>query len=124
MSDAKVFDQRLKDSILVYLDGVDLNFGFLGDEVQLAFSFLLKINQLLIEKKKTTRRFINQKKCTYLFLESEGNATNWTLLDALHKVSGETSDLVSESLSLDHCNVVDNSLIYMEVVGQPTKRKL
>jgi hypothetical protein len=45
-------------------------------------------------------------------------------LDALHKVSGETSDLVSESLGLDHCNVVDNSLIYMEVVGQPTKQIL
>jgi hypothetical protein len=45
-------------------------------------------------------------------------------LDALHEVTGVTSDLVSELLGLDHSNVVDNSLIYMEVGGQPTKINL
>ena len=39
-------------------------------------------------------------------------------------MTGVTSDLVSELLGLDHSNVVDNSLIYMEVGGQPTKINL
>ena len=34
-------------------------------------------------------------------------------------MGGETGNLVSKSLGLDDCNVVDDSLIYMEVVGQP-----
>ena len=58
---------------------------------------------------------------TYLFLESEGDAADWTLLNALHKVTGVTSNLVSEFLSLDDCNVVDDSLVYMEVSGEPTQ---
>ena len=62
--------------------------------------------------------FINQN-CTYLFLESKRNASNWTLLNALHQVGGETGNLVSKSLGLDDCNVVDDSLIYMEVAGKP-----
>ena len=54
-----------------------------------------------------------------LFLKTEGNASNGALRDSLHQVGGEASNLVSKSLSLDHCNVVDDSLIYMEIVGQP-----
>jgi len=34
-------------------------------------------------------------------------------------MGGEASNLVSKSLRLDDCNVVDDSLIYMEVGGQP-----
>jgi len=34
-------------------------------------------------------------------------------------VSGEASNLVSKSLCLDLTDVIDDSLIYMEVVGQP-----
>ena len=34
-------------------------------------------------------------------------------------MSRETGDLVSETLSLDHGDVVNDALIYMEVVGQP-----
>jgi hypothetical protein len=60
---------------------------------------------------------------TYLFLESERNASDGSLLDSLHQVGGEASDLVSKSLCLDHGDVVDDSLIYMEVVGQPTPDK-
>lgn len=56
---------------------------------------------------------------TYLFLKSEGNASDGSLLDSLHQVSREAGDLVSESLGLDLTDIVDNSLIYMEVVGQP-----
>ena len=70
----------------------------------------------------TTRQFINPKqKTTYLFLKSEGDATNWALLNALHKVTGETSNLVSKFLSLDDCNVVDDSLVYMEISGESTE---
>merc|ERR1712083_980544 len=47
---------------------------------------------------------------SFLFLESER--------DASHQMGGEAGNLVSKSLGLDHCNVVDDSLIYMEVVGQ------
>ena len=56
---------------------------------------------------------------TYLFLESEGDASDGSLLDSLHQVSREAGDLVSESLGLDLTDVVNDSLIYMEVVGQP-----
>lgn len=59
---------------------------------------------------------------TYLLLESERDASNGSLLDALHQMGGEAGNLVSKSLGLDHCNVVDDSLIYMEVVGQPKIR--
>lgn len=31
----------------------------------------------------------------------------------------EAGDLVSESLGLDSTDVIDDSLVYMEVVGQP-----
>ena len=64
--------------------------------------------------------FINQR--SYLFLKTEGDSTNWSLCDSLHEMGGETSNLVAESLGLDNCNVVDDSLIYMEVGGQPTKQ--
>ena len=59
---------------------------------------------------------------TYLLLESEGDAAHWALLNALHQVGGVTGDLVSKSLGLDNCNVVDDSLVHMEVLGQPTLR--
>jgi hypothetical protein len=57
--------------------------------------------------------------CTYLFLEAQGNSADGADGDALHQVSGETSDLVTETLSLDHSNVVDDSLVGVEVVGEP-----
>ena len=72
-------------------------------------------------ERQTTRQFINH---TYLFLESEGDASDWTLLDALHKVTGVTSNLVSEFLGLNDCNVVDDSLVDMEVSGEPKKTML
>ncbi len=72
-------------------------------------------------ERQTTRQFINH---TYLFLESEGDATDWTLLNALHKVTGVTSNLVSEFLGLDDCNVVDDSLVDMEISGEPKNQTL
>ena len=51
-------------------------------------------------------------------METERDASDGAFLNALHEVSGEAGNLVPESLGLDHSNVVDDSLIYMEVVGQ------
>ena len=59
---------------------------------------------------------------TYLFLESEGNASDWTLLDSVHEVGGVSGDFVSKSLRLDNTHVIDDSLVDMEVLGQPEKR--
>ena len=56
---------------------------------------------------------------TYLFLKSEGDTSDGSLLDSLHQVGREAGDLVSESLGLDRADIVNDSLIYMEVVGQP-----
>lgn len=56
---------------------------------------------------------------TYLFLKSEGDASDGSLLDSLHKMGREAGDLVSESLSLDRTDVIDDSLICVEVMGQP-----
>ena len=61
---------------------------------------------------------------TYLFLEPERNASNGLLLDSLHQMSREAGNLVSKSLCLDLADVIDDSLIYMEVVGQPTQSSL
>ena len=41
VTDTKVLDKFLKYLILVNLDVLDLNLGVVGDEVHLAFSFLL-----------------------------------------------------------------------------------
>jgi len=56
---------------------------------------------------------------TYLFLKSEGNSSDGSLLDSLHEMGREAGDLVSESLCLDGGDIIDDSLVHMEVVGQP-----
>ena len=71
--------------------------------------------------KQAQKRDARRGRRTYLFLESERNASDGSSLDSLHQVSGEASDLVSQSLGLDLADVVDDSLIYMEVVGQPAQ---
>ena len=56
---------------------------------------------------------------TYLFLESEGDASDGSNLDSLHQVGGESGDLVSESLRLDNSDVIDDTFVGVEVVGKP-----
>ena len=56
---------------------------------------------------------------TYLFLESEGDASDGANLNSLHKMSGETGDLVSKSLCLDLRDVINDSLVDVEVGGKP-----
>jgi hypothetical protein len=38
-------------------------------------------------------------------------------------VSGETSNLVTETLGLDHGDVVDDSLVGVEVIGKPAIKR-
>jgi hypothetical protein len=38
-------------------------------------------------------------------------------------MGGKAGNLVSKSLGLDDCNVVDDSLVHMEVLGQPKTRQ-
>jgi len=92
MLQVKVLDHLLEHWVLSNLDILDLNLGAVGDEVHLALSFLL--------------------------LESERDTSNGSLLNALHKMGGKAGNLVSKSLGLDDCNVVDDSLVHMEVLGQ------
>ena len=49
------------------------------------------------------------------FLELEGDASDWTLMDSAHQVSGVSCDHVSKSLGLDDGDVVNNSLVQMEI---------
>ena len=51
-------------------------------------------------------------------LELEGDVSDGTLLDSLHQVSNETSDLVSESLGRNDGNLLSNLLVELEVKGE------
>lgn len=93
LSDTKILDHGLQDSVVVDVDFVDLDLGFLGDEIHLSLSFLL--------------------------LESEGDSSDGSLLDSLHQVGGETGNLVSESLGLDLRDVINDSLVDVEVLSEP-----
>jgi len=88
----EVLDHLLEHWVLSNLDILDLNLGAVGDEVHLALSFLL--------------------------LKSERDTSHGSLLNALHQMGGKAGNLVSKSLGLDDCNVVDDSLVHMEVLGQ------
>jgi hypothetical protein len=74
-----------------------------------------------LERPAHDQMFINRNRAAYLFLEAEGDAADGALLDALHEVGGVAGNLVSQSLGLDDGDVVNDSLIYMEVVREPTQ---
>ena len=93
LAESEVLDHVAQHLVAVELDVLDLDLRPLGDEVHLAFALF--------------------------FLEAEGDAADGALLDALHEVGGETSDLVSEALGLDNSDVVDNALVDVEVGGKP-----
>ena len=52
---------------------------------------------------------------SFLFLQLEGNASDGAELDSSHKSGGVPGDLVADSFGRDHGNVVENSLVVMEV---------
>ena len=89
--DTELLDERPKD-LVVGLDLVNLNFGLIGDEVHLSLTLFL--------------------------LESEGDTSDGANLDSLHEMGGETGDFVSESLGLDNSDVIDDSLVGVEVTGK------
>ena len=88
--DAELLDEVV-DNLLV-LDVGDVDLGLLWNEIHLSFSLL--------------------------FLELERDASDWTLLNSLHQVCGETSNLVSHSLGLDDSDIIDDSLVVVEILGQ------
>ena len=93
MSDAEVLDHLLQDSVVASIDVFHLNLGALGDEVHLSLTLFL--------------------------LETKRDASDGSLLNSLHQVSGETSDFVSKSLGLDNSNIIKDSLVGVEVLGEP-----
>ena len=95
VSDAEVLDHLLQDSVVASIDGVHLNLGAFGDEVHLSLALFL--------------------------LETKRDTSDRSLLNSLHQVSGETSNLVAESLCLDLADIIDDPLVHMEVVGQPIR---
>ena len=97
VSDAEVLDHLLQDSVVASIDAVDLNLGALGNEIHLSLALFL--------------------------LETKRDTSDGSLLNSLHQVSGETSNLVAESLCLDLADVIDDPLVDMEVVGQPKRRE-
>merc|ERR1719223_1310703 len=89
--DVEVSDEGF-DNWVFPLDVGNLDLGLLWDEIHLSFSFL--------------------------FLELEGDSSDWSFFDSLHHVSGETSNLVSHSLGLNNGDIVDDSLVEVEVLGK------
>merc|ERR1719498_1856654 len=55
---------------------------------------------------------------SFLLLKSERDSSNWALLNSLHKMCGETSNLVSHSLGLNDSDVINDSLVEVEILGQ------
>ena len=96
MSDAEVLDHLLQDSVVASIDAVHLDLGAFGDEIHLSLALFL--------------------------LETKRDTSDGPLLNSLHQVSGETGNLVAKSLCLDLADVIDDSLVDMEVVGQPKRQ--
>ena len=93
LAETKVLDHLLENGVSD-LDVLNLDLGSIRDEIHLAL--------------------------TLLFLKTERDTTDGTLLDSLHQVSGKTSNLVSESLGLNDSNVINDTLVGMEVNGELT----
>ena len=93
LAETKVLDHLLENGVSD-LDVLNLDLGSIWDEIHLAL--------------------------TLLFLKTERDTTDGSLLDSLHQVSGKTSNLVSESLGLDDSNVINDTLVGMEVNGELT----
>jgi hypothetical protein len=55
---------------------------------------------------------------SYLLLNLEGNTSDGTILDSLHKVGGETSNLVSDSLGWHNTDLAQDLLVDVEIVSE------
>jgi len=54
----------------------------------------------------------------YFFLNSQGDSSDGTLLNSLHQVGGETSNLISHSLGRKDSDVAQDLLVEMEIIAQ------
>ena len=90
--DTELLNKRPKD-LIVSLNVRDLDLGLFGNEIHLSF--------------------------TFLFLESERDTSDGTDLNSLHEMGGETGNFVSKSLGLDNSDIINNSLVSMEIDGKP-----
>jgi uncharacterized protein (DUF2336 family) len=77
------------DSGVVNEDLLNIKFRFLWNEVHASLSLLL--------------------------LELEGDVSDGTLLDSLHEMGDESSDLVSKALRGDDSNLLGDLLVQLEV---------
>ncbi len=80
------------DSGITDEDLLNVEFRFLWDEIHASFSLLL--------------------------LELQGDVSNRTLLDSLHEMSDESSDLVSKALGRDDCDLLADLLVQLEVKSE------
>lgn len=80
------------DDVVIDIDLLNVEFRLLGDKVHTALSLG--------------------------FLELEGNTADRSLLNSLHQVGNETSDLVSESLGRDDGHFLGDLLVQLEVQSQ------
>ena len=55
---------------------------------------------------------------TFLFLQFEWNASDWTFLDSFHQVSGETRNLVAETFWWDDSYFITDFLVGVEVESE------
>ena len=77
------------ESFLIDFDLINLDGGFVGDEIHATF--------------------------TLFFLELQRDATNGTLLDPLHEMGGKAGDLVAETLGRDDSHFFDDLLVGVEI---------
>jgi hypothetical protein len=56
-----------------------------------------------------------------LLLQLEGDTTDGTSLNSLHQVRGEAGNLVAKSLGGDNSNLIDDSLVLVEVDVRETR---
>ena len=73
---------------------------------------------------KSSLRSLSLDKLADLFLQLEGNASDGTELDSLHKMSGVSGDFVSESLGRDNgdirqdLNSILDLFVEMEIIAE------
>ena len=88
--DAELPDELVDDLLVLDVSNVDL--GLFWNEVHLSFSLH--------------------------FLKFKRDASDWAFFNSLHQMGGETSNLVSHLLGLDDSDIVDDTLVVVEVLGQ------
>ncbi|KAE8695126.1 hypothetical protein F3Y22_tig00110733pilonHSYRG00068 [Hibiscus syriacus] len=82
-------NQKHIERFLIDFDLVDLDSGFIGDEIHATLTLFL--------------------------LEFKGNSANGTPMDPFHQMGGEPGDLIAEPLGWDDGNFFDDLLVGVEI---------